>query len=211
MNARLALAAALALASSACAHRRELVDGGVIITRTGCPQAGIPAGTGDVTLFDPAGSTDSSAIDVSATITNLRASCVASGNDWVSTVDFDVVANRRDRAAARTVALPYFDVILQGGESVAAKHVGQAVLEFPAGADRASVHLQTTGRVSRSAATLPADIQRRLAQPRKAGDADAAVDPLADPTTREAVARATFEQLVGFQLTQDQLKYNATR
>ena len=31
------------------------------------------------------------------------------------------------------------------------------------------------------------------------------------PTIRDAVARATFEHLVGFQLTQEQLRYNATR
>ena len=35
--------------------------------------------------------------------------------------------------------------------------------------------------------------------------------PLADPAVRAAVANATFEHLVGFQLTQDQLRYNATR
>ena len=32
-----------------------------------------------------------------------------------------------------------------------------------------------------------------------------------EPKIREAVARATFEHLVGFQLTQEQLRYNATR
>ena len=42
-------------------------------------------------------------------------------------------------------------------------------------------------------------------------DADAAVDPLSRPEVKAAVARATFEVLVGFQLTQDQLTYNATR
>jgi hypothetical protein len=46
---------------------------------------------------------------------------------------------------------------------------------------------------------------------RKPGDADAAVDPLSEPTVRAAVARATYEHLVGFQLTPDQLRYNATR
>ena len=50
-----------------------------------------------------------------------------------------------------------------------------------------------------------------LTRPRKAGEAEAAVDPLADPAIRSAVANATFEHLVGFQLTTDQLKYNATR
>jgi hypothetical protein len=34
---------------------------------------------------------------------------------------------------------------------------------------------------------------------------------MADPAVREAVRRASFELLVGFQLTQDQLAYNATR
>ncbi len=50
-----------------------------------------------------------------------------------------------------------------------------------------------------------------LTRPRKAGEADAAVDPLTDPAVRAAVASATFEHLIGFQLTQDQLSYNATR
>ena len=42
-------------------------------------------------------------------------------------------------------------------------------------------------------------------------DPDAALDPLADPTVRAAVQRATFELLVGFQLDDRQLRYNATR
>jgi hypothetical protein len=46
---------------------------------------------------------------------------------------------------------------------------------------------------------------------RKPGDPDAAVDPLANPEVRDAVRRASFEVLVGFQLTRDQLAYNATR
>jgi hypothetical protein len=37
------------------------------------------------------------------------------------------------------------------------------------------------------------------------------VDPLTRPEIKGAVQRATFEALVGFQLTDDQLKYNATR
>ena len=43
------------------------------------------------------------------------------------------------------------------------------------------------------------------------GDEDAAVDPLSAPDIRAAVARATFELLIGFQLTQEQLQYNVTR
>jgi hypothetical protein len=66
-------------------------------------------------------------------------------------------------------------------------------------------------RVNGSAVALPPAVQRELTRVRKPGDADAAVDPLADPTLRAAVARATYEHLVGFQLSADQLRYNATR
>ena len=50
-----------------------------------------------------------------------------------------------------------------------------------------------------------------LTRPRKPGEADAAIDPMADPGVRRRCGQATFEQLVGFELTPDQLKYNATR
>src|SRR5687768_6795457 len=49
-----------------CRNRGDIVDTkyGVYAVRSACPVAGIPAGTGDITLFDPPGSTDSRAIDV---------------------------------------------------------------------------------------------------------------------------------------------------
>jgi hypothetical protein len=56
---------------SACSRGGQIEDGGVYITRSVCPLLGIPAATGDVTLFNPATSRDASAIDVTATITNL--------------------------------------------------------------------------------------------------------------------------------------------
>jgi hypothetical protein len=65
--------------------------------------------------------------------------------------------------------------------------------------------------VSRDEATLPAAIRARLARKRKAGDTDAAVDPLSLPEVKAALARATFEVLVGFQMTDRQLAYNARR
>jgi hypothetical protein len=65
--------------------------------------------------------------------------------------------------------------------------------------------------VNRGAATLPANVREILTRPRKPGEAEAAVDPLADPAVQQAVNNATFEHLIGFELTQDQLKYNATR
>jgi hypothetical protein len=200
-----------ALLLAGCARDGEIADGGVYVTRSGCPQVAIPAATGDVTLFDPAGSTDSRAIDVVAAITNVRSTCTEDAQNVVSTASFDVVATRRDAGPARQVVLPFFAVAVQGGTNLVAKRVGAVALNFPAGSLRAQTSSQATVRVLRSAVALPADIQRELTRPRRAGEVDAAVDPLTNPRIREAVARATYEHLVGFQLSPDQLRYNATR
>ena len=213
MKLRLAAIAAVILLS-ACRHAGDITaenGGGIYAIRTACPIVGIPAETGDITLFDPAGSTDSRAIDVSAAISDVRGYCQDQGADVVSTATFTITALRRDAGPARQVVLPYFDVALQGGQDVAAKRIGQAVLNFPAGGLHASTQVQATVRVNRSVATLPQNVRQILTRPRKAGEAEAAQDPMADPAVRAAVAKATFEHLVGFQLTQDQLKYNATR
>ena len=213
MKLRLAALAAVILLS-ACRHTGDITaenGGGVYAVRSACPIAGIPAGTGDITLFNPPGSTDSRAIDVTAAITDLRATCQDAGNDVVSTATFTVVGLRTSPGPARQVVLPYFDVALRGGGTISAKQVGQAVLNFAPGSVRAWARVQATVRVNRGAATLPANVRAILTRPRKAGEADAAVDPMSDPRVAKAVADATFEHLVGFELTQDQIKYNATR
>jgi len=210
---RLAALSAVILLS-ACRHTGDVTaenGGGIYSVRSACPIAGVPAGTGDITLFNPQISTDSRAIDVTAAITDVRATCQDAGADVVSTATFTVVGLRRDAGPARQVVVPYFDVALQGGTNVVAKRVGQAVLNFAAGDIHAWARLQATVRVNRGAATLPANVRQILTRPRKAGEAEAAIDPLADPAIRTAVANATFEHLVGFQLTQAQIKYNATR
>lgn len=210
---KLRLAPLLLLALLPACGREGLMTttGGIYARRSPCPIVGVPAATGDITLFSPAGRSDAAAIDVSATMTNVRGSCNDSGDDVVSTVSFDVVGIRRDPTEARQVILPYFAVVLQGGSEVVAKKVGYIALNFAAGQYRAQTAGQAVGRVNRGAATLPEETRRILTRERRPGDADAAVDPLNDPAVREAVARATFEQLVGFQLTQEQLRYNATR
>jgi hypothetical protein len=212
---KLRLAALLSVTLlSACRHTGDITSengGGIYAVRSACPIAGVPAATGDITLFNPPDSRDSRAIDVTAAITDVRATCQDAGNDVVSTATFSIVALRRDPGPARQVVLPYFDVALQGGTNVAAKRIGQAVLNFAAGDVHAWTRVQATVRVNRGAATLPANVRDILTRPRKAGEAEAAIDPLADPAVRTAVANATFEHLVGFQLTQDQIKYNATR
>jgi len=194
----------------ACA-RETLQQGGVWTRRSACPITGIAAGTGDVTTFNPAGSTDSAAIDVSAAMTNLRSSCDETGDQIVSTVSFDVVGIRRDPGPARQVVLPYFDAVVQAGNQVVAKRVGYIALNFADGAIQARTAGQATARVHRGAATLPRDVQQTLTRERRPGDPQAAIDPLSDPAVRAAVAKATFEHIVGFNLTQDQLRYNVTR
>ena len=204
-------ALAMVLLATACSREGELTQGGIYITRSSCPQVGVPAATGDITLFNPANRTDADAIDVSAAITNVRATCDETGDFIISTVSFDVVGTRREISDQRTVVLPYFTVAMQGGTNVVAKRVGNVALNFAPGSQRAQTNGQATIQVHRGAATLPEDVRRELTRERKASDADAAIDPLTNPTVREAVAKASFEHLVGFQLTQQQLQYNATR
>jgi hypothetical protein len=204
-------ALALVLLATACSREGEITQGGIYITRSACPQVGVPAATGDITLFNPANRTDAAALDVSAAITNVRSTCDETGANVVSTATFDVVATRRDAGEARSVVLPYFTVAMQGGTQVVAKHIGNIGLNFTAGSIRAQTSGQATIQVSRSVATLPEDVRKELTRERKATDPNAAIDPLSDPKIRDAVARATFEHLIGFQLTQEQLRYNATR
>jgi hypothetical protein len=209
---KLRLASLIALALLAgCTRKGNIEEGGIYTVRSACPQVAIPAATGDITLFDPVGSTAASAIDVEATITNVRSNCQDAGSEVVSTATFDVVATRRNPAEARQVVLPFFDVVVQAGQNVVAKRIGQVALSFPAGSIRAQTSGQATARISRSAATLPDNVREILTKPRKVGDPDAAVDPMSDPAIRTAVANASFAHLVGFELTQEQLKYNATR
>ena len=199
---------------TACRHAGDITaenGGGVYAVRSDCPIVGIPTGTGDVTIFNPSNSRDARAIDVTAAMTQLRAFCQDAGNDVVSTVTFTVTGLRRDAGPARQVVLPYFDVALRGGTNIEAKQVGAVALNFPAGSQHATGRAQATIRVNRASATLPANVRAILTRPRKAGQADAAIDPMSDPGVARAVANSTFEHLVGFQLSQDQLKYNATR
>lgn len=205
---------ALLLLAGGCAKSGDiLVDGGVGISavRSVCPVVGVPAGTGDITLFDPPASRDASAIDVTALITNVRGACNDAGQDVTSTVTFDVRARRARTDAARDVTLPYFISIVRGGTQVAAKRVGQVSIHFDAGQAIASTTAQASANVTRAAATLPESVRERLTRKRKAGDEDAAIDPLSAPDVRQAVLSASFEALVGFQLTEEQLRYNAQR
>ncbi len=202
---------ALALVLSGCASKGEIVEGGISAVRSACPTVGVAAGTGDITLFDPATSRDATAIDVVADMTNVRGACNDAGDQIATSVTFDVIARRTRTDAARDVVLPYYIAIVRGGTAVTAKRKGQITVHFDAGQARAQASGGASTQIGRAVATLPESVRDELTRKRKAGDEDAATDPLTRPEIRQAVLSATFEALVGFQLTDDQLKYNAQR
>jgi hypothetical protein len=185
---------------------------GITAVRTPCPAVGVPDYTGDITTFRTPGSRNAADIDVTASITNLRSTCNEQGGERIySEATFDVLARRSDTREARRVELPYFATVLRGGSAVQSKRLGTVVIDFAPGQERAQARAVAGAFVDRAAATLPDDIRERITRRRRAGDPDAALDPLANPEVRAALNRATFELLVGFQLTEEQLAYNATR
>ncbi len=202
-----------ALALAGCARDGELdvTSGvGVTATRTGCPVVAVAEGTGDITLFSSGQSRSADAVDVVATITRVRPSCTT-GEKIYSVADFEVQASRTNGSGARTVTLPYFSTVVQGGSAVVAKRVGQVTLNFADGQTRTTAAAKAASYIDPAAAALPAEVVAKITKKRKPGDPDAALDPMADPEVRAAMQRASFELLIGFQLTEDQLRYNVTR
>ncbi len=206
-----------ALMASGCSRSSgELVvddSVGVTALRSPCPTVAIPEMTGDVTLFTAPDRTDSAALDVTASITNLRSTCneQAAPGKLSTNVTFDVFARRLDTRGARQIDLPYFTSVIRGGNVVIAKRIGAVRIEFADGQERATGSATASSQVDRAEAVLPDEIRKRLTKKRKAGQTDAAVDPLSQPDVRAALAKASFEQLIGFQLTDRQLVYNVTR
>mgnify|MGYP003640545668 CR=1 FL=1 len=173
-----------------------------------------------VTVLAVSGCAKDGAIDVSSGVgvSVTRSGCppvavpdYSEGARIYTEATFDVRAVRSNAAGARTVTVPYFSTVVQGGTAVVAKRVNNVTLQFADGAYRASASGKAGSYIDASAARLPEDVIERLTKRRKPGDPDAALDPLADPAVKAAVARSSFELLIGFQLTQAQLQYNATR
>jgi hypothetical protein len=204
----------VAAALAGCSREGDLDVGagvGVNVTRSGCPTVAVPDGTGDITIFNPASSQDADAIDIVASVTNVRTTCNESGEKIYAQATFDVQARRSDASGSRTVTLPYFNTVVQGGSAVISKRVGQVTIQFADGQQRASAQAQAASYIDKASASLPAEIIQKITKKRKPGDPDAALDPMADPEVRAAVVRSSYEMLLGFQLTEDQLRYNVTR
>ncbi|RKF21130.1 hypothetical protein D6851_09345 [Altericroceibacterium spongiae] len=210
----LLIATVAAAALAGCRSEGDLVvEQGVGITalRSVCPAVGVPDYTGDVTLFSPADARTADAIDLVADITNVQSQCDDSSDQVYATATFDVYARRTHTQGARTVELPYFSTVMRGSSAVVAKRVGTVTLQFADGEALAHTTAKAGAYIDKAEATLPEDIRERITRKRKAGDADAAVDPLNDPEVRAALNRANFELLVGFQLSESQIAYNATK
>ena len=214
VRTRLLTAAVILVGLAGCRSTGDIVvDQGVGITslRSACPAVGIPDYTGDITLFRVPGTTEANAVDITATMTKVRSQCNDTGEKIYASSTFDVLARRTDARGSRQVTLPYFVTVVRGGSAVISKRVGAVTINFADGQERAQASGQGAAYIDRNEATLPADIRERITRKRKAGDADAATDPLSQPEVKAAVARASFELLLGFQLDEQQLRFNATK
>jgi hypothetical protein len=104
-----------------------------------------------------------------------------------------------------------FATIVQGGNLIVSKQLGAVRVDFADGQARATGKGEARADVARSATQLPEDIQKQITKKRKPGDLDAASDPLADPKVKAALKAASFELLVGFQLSDTALAYNIAK
>lgn len=181
------------------------------VVRSPCPAVAVPTLAGEITQFNPPTSRDASAIDVTASITNVRGPCTETATTLVTNVTFDVVAQRRAPGPARSIVLPFFASVVQGGNVVVSKQIGAVTVSFAEGQVRSQASAAARAEVARSATQLPPAIEKQVTRTRKPGDADAAIDPMADPEVRAAVRAVTFEVLVGFQLDEASLAYNAAK
>jgi hypothetical protein len=117
---------------------------------------------------------------------------------------FDVVATRARRWRGAPGDLPYYNVIA-GRQDIVAKKVA-CRSQFPPGAF-APRQRSGDGRVNRGAVRLPKTCIGQLTRVRNARRPRRGRSTLVGSQGPRRVAKATFEQLIGFQLTQDQLRY----
>ena len=80
-KALIAVGAGAAMLAGCNSSGEIVVEEGVGVTalRTVCPSVGVPDYTGNMTLFSPEGARTLDALDVTATITNVRSQCTDTG------------------------------------------------------------------------------------------------------------------------------------
>ena len=181
------------------------------VTRSGCPAVAVPTYAGEVTRFSPAASRDASAIDLVASFQRVRGVCADNAERLGTDVSFDVIARRMDPRGARTVTLPFFASVVQGGNVIVSKQVGAVTLSFADGQVRAQTAARVRADIARSATLLPEAVTKKVFKRRRADDPDALTDPMAAPDVRAAMRATSFEVLVGFQLDDPALAYNVLK
>ncbi|WP_439533940.1 hypothetical protein [Polymorphobacter sp.] len=183
----------------------------LVVKRSPCAAVAVPIYANDMTLLYPGTAPDAANVDLVASMTNVRGTCNEGVEQLVSDVSYQVVARRSDASAARQVQLPVFASVVQGGNLLVSKQVASVTIDFPAGQARGVGVGSARATIDRDAASLSAGVQKIINRKRKPGDPDAAVDPMADPEVRAALRAASFELLVGFQLSEQQLAFNVTK
>lgn len=159
----------------------------------------------------PGGGRDESALDFTATLTKLRSTCTEDAANVNTVATYDVVAIRRAPGPARDVRVPVFAAAVRAGSVLVSKEVGEVAIRFADGQVRGIGAGQARSTINRAEVGLSREINRKITRERKPGEVDAALDPLSEPEVRDAVRRATFELLVGFQLSAPELAYNARK
>src|SRR3546814_6426067 len=75
----------------------------------------------------------------------LTPQCNEEGEKVYQLASFDVIATRRDAGPARTVTLPYYATVLQGGTAAVATRLGNVAVTFGEGPVRGTGRGQASG------------------------------------------------------------------
>jgi hypothetical protein len=163
------------------------------VRRTSCPALSVPTYTGTLTRFSQAGRYDAQDVQMVASIGELSDNCAENADGVNTAVSFKITATRPDKGPAQSVQLPYFITVLKDGETVIAKQVYGAALNFADGA--------MAGNASQVVTVKTPDVPLPP-RPKKNNE----VDEFAPPPKP-----AVYEILVGFQLSEADAVYNISK
>jgi hypothetical protein len=163
------------------------------VRRTSCPAISVPMHTGTLTRFAQAGRYDTQDVGLVATIGQLSDNCVENANGVNTAVSFNIMATRPEKGPATAVQLPYFITVVKDGDTLIAKQVYGASLDFADGATSGSLRQVVT--VKTPDVPLPP-------KPKKHNE----IDEFAPPPKP-----AIYEILVGFQLSEAEVVYNISK
>jgi hypothetical protein len=163
------------------------------VRRTSCPAVAVPKHTGTITRFAQAGRYDTQDVQLVAAIGQLDANCEETDSGVRTALSFNIVATRPAKGPAAAAQLPYFITVVKDGETLIAKQVYGASINFAEGATSANLPQVVT--IATPKIPLPP-------RPKKNNE----IDEFAPPPKP-----ALYELLVGFQLSDSEVVYNITK